>query len=390
MNANKKDKTGIIFLVQYPDTTGASRIATGHMLHLLKSGYKIGLIYAMEPVSSTDDSKNHFLDELKDAGVVAICEEGLWSGINWKTLSSIRLLKSRIDASVIVGVNQRDRPVACLAGAILGMESIAYILNEHRFYGATKAFKKRAYCFLLRLFARKIIVPTQQMLDEVIRINAGRKNKMHIVPNPADTSMFSRAESSEAEVLRNQFGVENGELMITCVARLQPQKGILQLVESFRIVVDNMSRPVKLVIAGDSHNDSYKNEISNAIDTLQLENNIVLLGSTQRIPDLLSCSDIYAHSAIWEGFPVAVLEAMAAQLPSIFTDCAGELPGFIDGEHGFSVPAGDPDALAKKILTVAGMAAPQTRKMGQMARNLVLQRYDTNLVARHFESIVTL
>ena len=87
---------------------------------------------------------------------------------------------------------------------------------------------------------------------------------------------------------------------------------------------------------------------------------------------------------------MAVLEAMAAQLPSIFTDCAGELPGFIDGEHGFSVPAGDPDALAKKILTVAGMAAPQTRKMGQMARNLVLQRYDTNLVARHFESIVTL
>lgn len=112
-------KRGAIFLVRYPDLTGASRIAAGHMLHLSNAGYSVGMIYAVKPADTKDGMPNHFLDELESAGVVAVCEGALWAGISLRLLKTIKQMKVRINANVNVGVNQRDRPVACLAGRVV-------------------------------------------------------------------------------------------------------------------------------------------------------------------------------------------------------------------------------------------------------------------------------
>ena len=143
------------------------------------------------------------------------------------------------------------------------------------------------------------------------------------------------SSKQERKSLRRQFGLPDNRFVIACVARLQPQKGIEYLIKSVALAKDQCDEPITLVIAGDSHNDAYKEKITDQISELDLSDTVVMPGNIQKVPELLSCADAYVHSAIWEGFPVSVLEGMAAELPTVFTDCAGVLPGFAKGVHGY-------------------------------------------------------
>jgi len=63
-------------------------------------------------------------------------------------------------------------------------------------------------------------------------------------------------------------------------------------------------------------------------------------------------ADIYVSSSLWEGLPIAVLEAMAFRLPVVATNVIGNREAVADRETGFLVPPRDPGALSKAILTL--------------------------------------
>ena len=73
---------------------------------------------------------------------------------------------------------------------------------------------------------------------------------------------------------------------------------------------------------------------------------VELLGARADVSDLLARSDVFVLSSRSEGFPVSILEAMAAGLPVVATDVGGVAEAVVHRETGFLVPAADPQALA--------------------------------------------
>jgi glycosyltransferase involved in cell wall biosynthesis len=80
------------------------------------------------------------------------------------------------------------------------------------------------------------------------------------------------------------------------------------------------------------------------------------LGSRDDIPDLLAAADIGLLCSHQEGFPNAVLEAMAAGLPVIATRVGGSAEAVVDGDTGLLPPPHDPKRLGEAILLLAGDA----------------------------------
>lgn len=95
-------------------------------------------------------------------------------------------------------------------------------------------------------------------------------------------------------------------------------------------------------------------EIAATIRQQGLTDRIDLLGNRGDVPGVLASADVFVLSSRSEGFPVSILEAMAAGLPVIATDVGGVAESVVDGETGLLVPPGDPGALAaalERILT---------------------------------------
>jgi glycosyltransferase involved in cell wall biosynthesis len=100
----------------------------------------------------------------------------------------------------------------------------------------------------------------------------------------------------------------------------------------------------------------------------------------------LSTFDVFALPSRFEGFPLAVLEAMLARSAVVAAD-VGSIPEVVrDGETGFLVPPENPPALAHAIRGLLADAGLR-RRLGEQGRQLVLKRFTAAHMASAFESL---
>jgi glycosyltransferase involved in cell wall biosynthesis len=128
--------------------------------------------------------------------------------------------------------------------------------------------------------------------------------------------------------------------VLLSVARLVPQKGIDVAVAALAHVRERHPEAVLVVLGDGPERERLRGE------------GVHLLG---RVPDVaawLRRAELLAHPARWEGFGLALLEAMLAELPVVATRVSSIPEIVVDGETGLLVPPDDPQALADALLRV--------------------------------------
>ena len=136
--------------------------------------------------------------------------------------------------------------------------------------------------------------------------------------------------------------------VLLAISRLEPQKGLdvaVRALPSIRVRHPNAA----LVVLGEGPQRAELAALAR-----ELEVPVHLLG---RVPDVaawLHRADVLVHPARWEGFGLALLEAMLASKPVVATN-ASSIPEIVaDGETGLLVPPDDPAALAAAVNRVLG------------------------------------
>jgi glycosyltransferase involved in cell wall biosynthesis len=165
-------------------------------------------------------------------------------------------------------------------------------------------------------------------------------------------------------------GRRGGTADVIGVGRFAYPKDFMTLLEAVRLV----EAPCHVRLAGDGPALS---AVESAVLRDGLSQRVELLGARADVPDLLARSDVFVLSSRSEGFPVSVLEAMAAGLPVVATDVGGVAEAVEDGETGFLVPTADPEAFARALdrLLVDGELR---RRMGAAGRARALSLFDVS------------
>jgi glycosyltransferase involved in cell wall biosynthesis len=179
------------------------------------------------------------------------------------------------------------------------------------------------------------------------------------IPNGVDCAGFRGTDHRER--WRRENGFAPDDLLIVSVARLEPQKNPLRLIEAFAKAA--ASAPAYLLMAGEG---SLLEASRDAAARLGIATRMRFLGLRQDIAELLPCCDLFALASDWEGAPVALIEAMAAGLPAVAT-AVGGVPDLVeDGVTGLLVPPGDTAALALALAALARDPA-RRRRMAEAA-----------------------
>jgi glycosyltransferase involved in cell wall biosynthesis len=113
--------------------------------------------------------------------------------------------------------------------------------------------------------------------------------------------------------------------------------------------------------------------LQNKINSLEMQNNIFLMGRSATIHEEYKKNDVFLMSSDYEGLPNALMEAMASRLICISTDCkTGPRDLINEGVNGYMVPVGDSNALADTIIKVINMSHEERVVMADAARNKIM------------------
>jgi len=139
------------------------------------------------------------------------------------------------------------------------------------------------------------------------------------------------------------YNVERQEQIIN-VGHYSFEKGQHYLIKSFA----KLNAPTwKLVIVGDGPK---RKELNDLAEILGIKDRVIFKGYQKDVDYFLSQSKIFAFTSIIEGYPNALIEAMATPLPVVSFNCeAGPSDIIIDGENGFLVEVGDIDTFGQRL-----------------------------------------
>jgi glycosyltransferase involved in cell wall biosynthesis len=166
------------------------------------------------------------------------------------------------------------------------------------------------------------------------------------------------------------------ERRLVCVGRLCEQKGQLLLIEAARLLAERGTK-FELVLAGDGE---MRGEIEALVAKYKLTSVVRITGwiSSDEVRAEILAARALVLPSFAEGLPVVIMEAMALRRPAISTFVAG-IPELIQhGEHGWLVPAGDLESLTAAMEECLGTAPESITRMGESARQRVLQRHDVD------------
>jgi glycosyltransferase involved in cell wall biosynthesis len=164
------------------------------------------------------------------------------------------------------------------------------------------------------------------------------------------------------------------DFVVLTPARLHPQKGHRYLLQAAAQVPD-----ATIVLAGDG---PLRAELEAEARDLGVAGRCVFLGQRADVPALLAAADLFVLPSLFEGLPVSVLEAMAAERPVVATAIGGTDEAIASEESGLLVPPKDPAALASAIRRLQA-DAPFARRLAAAARARVEREFSSEATARH-------
>jgi colanic acid/amylovoran biosynthesis glycosyltransferase len=259
-----------------------------------------------------------------------------------------------------------------LGGARYGMT----LHNPLWVYGPGQALKwsQAAYAIVItRALERSI---AQELGSSVPR-------RLGVAPMGVDCNVFRRSGPYRPYEKR-------GDFRIACCARLNVGKGHLELISALAKLRDT-GLNVALIIAGedDQGGRGFRRRVEALIGSLALQQQVQLLGavSEESVVELLAGVHVFALASHDEPLGVAIMEAMAMELPVVVARSEGVCELVEDGVQGVLFEPHDVDALARALAFIAtnpGVA----RSFGQSGRSRVGELFSTGRSARLIQSLL--
>ncbi len=163
--------------------------------------------------------------------------------------------------------------------------------------------------------------------------------KSRVVRYGIDATPFAELDRERA---RAELGIEPDARVVLCPARLDPQKNHGMLLRAFERVHREQPDAVLLLAGGRQlGSEVYERDLHALADLIEVDGAVRWLGVRSDMRRLLAACDVVALASDWEGFGLALLEAMAAGRPVVATAVGGVPEVVSDGETGILVPAGD-------------------------------------------------
>lgn len=276
--------------------------------------------------------------------------------------------------------------LAGLAGRLAGIPMICHVRNRYR----ELPWREKLPLFLIRHF----VFVSQNTWDTFcLKVPPGKGTVLYDGLAAVGTAQGESTEKRRA--LLDEFNLPDDSFLIGMLARVGPQKDFRTLIQAAATVTRNAPR-VRFIVIGDhsgteAHREHYR-EVRRWLEETGMSGFFTFTGfRSDAVEQMLPALDVFVLCTHWEGFPLAIIEAMSRGIPVAATDVDGIPEVVKEGATGLLHPHEDSEALARQLLRL--ISDPElTRRLAQNGRETIARRFSlesfTASVGRLYDSIL--
>ncbi|MBK9307110.1 MAG: glycosyltransferase family 4 protein [Nitrospira sp.] len=291
---------------------------------------------------------------------------------NVRRIVRLRRALRRTHPHVIVSFLGTTNVLTLIASFGLGTPVVVSERNDPREYSIGLAWSLMRSAIYRH--ADAVVVQSYAIRDWVLKLPGIKAT--YVIPNPIRPRGIESEQTSRPHTSTHA---------IVAMGRLVEQKGFDLLVEAFSRCATKHA-DWSLVILGEG---PQRSRLESVASDLGIGDRVHLIGQVREPDTILKGADLFVLSSRYEGFPNALVEAMACELPVVSTDCSSGGPRDIirDGIDGILVPPKDVAALAVAMDRL--MADHKERqRLGKRAVEVV-ERFSMNRVMKLWDDLLT-
>ncbi len=232
-----------------------------------------------------------------------------------------------------------------LAAGLAKTKAVVHTVHGWSFHDHQSRAANSGYLFLERIcaaFTSKIITVSRWDKDKGLDKKIGKTGQYVLIRYGIDYGSFQ--DNPSKSLIRDSLGLGD-ELVVGTVACFKPQKAPLDFIKLAYAVNKNFPR-VKFLMIGDGILMSKARLLA---EKMHLEGQVIFTGWRKDVAQILPALDLFVLTSLWEGLPIAVLEAMAAGIPVVATDTGGIAEAVTCGKTGYLVRPGDIPKMQNRV-----------------------------------------
>jgi glycosyltransferase involved in cell wall biosynthesis len=267
---------------------------------------------------------------------------------------------------------------ASLAGRLPGVPVVIWSYRD------VEVWKTKAHWLVDRLAVRwadAITCCSDAVRRFVLAHMNGQASKFLTIHNGVDLEMFGSARAAS----RSELKLREGGVVIGTVSRLdEPKKGLAVMLRALAHLAGRDGMPDwQWLLVGDG---PARDRLRSLAVELELPGQVMFAGLRHDVASVLPVMDIFVCPSLYEGFGIAIVEAMAVGRPVIASATGGITEIVVHGDTGLLVPPGDAAALADALATL--LTHPdQARAMGARGLARVRERFSIETTVQQHQQL---
>lgn len=318
--------------------------------------------------------KTAMVPQLREQGASVVCFGG---GNNATILLAARRVAKHLrrwDADLL----HCHLPIAGIVGRLAGrMAGIPVVYTEHNRMERYNPLTRRAN--LLTWDWQRQVIAVSSEVAQSIQTNAKSRTPVKVVLNGIDTDRFVPPADGDSQA-RREIGIPVGAPVIGTVAVFRAQKRLDDWLAAARLLYERYP-DARFLLVGDG---PLRQALEEKTRSLDLAGVVHFAGLQEDVRPFLAAMNVFMVSSVFEGLPLALLEAMSMRCGVVATSVGGIPEVIRHGENGFLVEPRRPDVLfgyASRML-----ASPEsTRTMGTVARQTIESDFSLRRMTEQLE-----
>lgn len=217
--------------------------------------------------------------------------------------------------------------------------------------------------------ADEVICVSRHDLEAGLRWGLLQPSRSQVISNGIDPGRFAPMPLRR-DAMRRQLGIPAEAPALMVCGRLTHQKGQRIFLHAAASLLGRHPEAT-FVLVGDGPERAALEAVA---QSLGLAEHVRFTGARADMPAVLAAADVFVLPSLWEGLPIALLEALACEVPAIATAVGGAAEIVQPGLNGLLVPPGQSEPLAEAMHAL--LATPiWARRLARAGRERVLARY---------------
>jgi glycosyltransferase involved in cell wall biosynthesis len=330
-------------------------------------------------------------EELRRRGHQVLCV-GPANGCGWLGeelrrrgfTTDVFTLRSPIDRSCLTGmvemlrrhdveiVHSHEFTMAIYGAAAARQLGITHVITMHGSDKVMARWQRRLALRLAFAASRAVVAVSRATHAHMAKVMRMPPEAILTIPNGITFTPGIR------EGVRSELGLTDSNVLVLAVGNLVPRKGHIFLLRALA-ALENDSWHVAIAGRGDEE----QRLLAFAAEA-GVADRVHLLGHRGDIPSLLAAADVYAMPSLWEGLPMALLEAMFAGKAIVASRASGIPEAIDEGKEGLLTDPGNEEQL-KEVLSRLVTDPALRRRLGEAAQRRARAEFSAAVMIDAYE-----